>query len=115
MMTFHYAGCSATVSDAMCRAILEYATALSAAGRGGVADVPTIGAAGDAAAVKVFLGPSSQLWFAERTGTHPSLDDQSAVAEIRQKTRDVIASQAHQHVAPDYRIWESMDTDLVYL
>jgi hypothetical protein len=115
MITFHNAGCSATVSDAMCRAILEYATALSAAGKGGLADVPTIGAAGDAAAAKVFLVPSSQLGFPEGTGTHPSPGDQSAVAEIRLKTYELVASQTHQHVGPDHEIRERLDTDLDYL
>lgn len=115
MMSFQYAGSAAIVTDAMCKAILEYATTLATNGRYGVAEFHTFADDGVAISMKVFLGSGSQLWFAEVAGTHPAFDDQLAVEEIRRKIHELTASQTHQYVGPEQRGFEDLEMYLDYI
>ncbi|MBC7595311.1 MAG: hypothetical protein H7288_15450 [Kineosporiaceae bacterium] len=115
MMRFRYAGGAATVSDALCEALLDYATALAGAGQGGVADFPSCDDRGRLISVKVFLSASSQLWFSEIPPGEFAVDDSAAISHLQAKTASVVGRHTHNHPEPDEVGWDSEDFDLDYV
>lgn len=114
-MRFRYAGGDAMVSDAMCAAILGYASALTGAGENGVADLRSVNDQGQTIAVKIFLSGSSQLWFADEPGIALEVDDRFAIAGLHEKTTAVFGRHTHQRAEWGGADWDSVDFDLDHL
>lgn len=115
MMRFRYAGGAATVSDALCEAILDYAAVLAGAGEGGVADFPSFDDRGSALSVKVFLSANSQLWFSEIPPGEFVVDDSAAISRLAVKTASVVAQHTHHHSKAEGVRWDNDDFDLDYV
>lgn len=62
MQRLHYTGDSLLVTDAVCEAILAFASALAGQRRSDVVRVPVVDEAGIVTEASILIGPASQLY-----------------------------------------------------
>lgn len=80
MMSMRYAGGTAAISDALCGALLNYATVLFRVGEKGIAEFPAVTDEGSVRQVTLLLGPGSEMWFTEIDPISAVVDDTAAVS-----------------------------------
>ncbi|QHC65319.1 hypothetical protein Q0F99_09230 [Rathayibacter oskolensis] len=86
MQKIYYASGFVLVGDAICTAVLEYARALADVGKSDLVSVPSMSDEGLRGEVRLLLGPASQIFAAPALDRGVDLEDDAAVASMRDKT-----------------------------
>jgi len=82
----YYAGGFVLLADSICDAVLNYAKALADVGKSDLVIVPSMSDEGRRGATRLLIGPASQLFAAPALDRGVDLEDEAAVASMRQKT-----------------------------
>ena len=85
MRKLYYASGFVLLSDTVCAAVLDYAHALAEVGKSDVVAVPALSDEGARGETTMLLGPASQLFAAPALDRAVDLEDEEAVATMRQK------------------------------
>lgn len=89
MHRLHYTGESFLVADEVCRAVLNYASALADAGRSDVVSIPIIDDAGVLAEADLLVGPASQLYSSNVENMREEGMDVALVNDLQGRTERV--------------------------
>ena len=87
MQKLYYASGWVLLGDSVCTAVVEYAQALANVGRSDLVVVPGMSDEGMRGETRLLLGPASQLFTSPALDRGLDLDDDEAVASMRDKTR----------------------------
>ena len=91
MHRLHYTGESFFVADAVCSALLDYASALADAQRSDVVSVPIVDEAGLSTEAEILIGPASQLYSSPVEHMREEGDTASVVEDLRGRAARVRA------------------------
>lgn len=89
MHRLHYTGESFFVADAVCSALMDYASALADAGASDVISIPIVDEAGLQTQAELLLGPASQLYASNVDHMLEEGSDLALVADIRGRAAHV--------------------------
>lgn len=91
MHRLSYAGETVFVADNVCRALMDYASALAAASIADVVSIPVIDEAGLLTDAEVLVGPASQLFAARVEHMREEAEDAAVVEELQKRTEKVLS------------------------
>jgi len=89
MQKLFYASGYVILGDEICTAVVEYARALANVGKSDLVTVPALSDEALRGEARLLLGPASQLFSSPALDRAVDLDDPSALASMKEKTRNL--------------------------